>query len=118
VFVLLKPSAIYVLIGVTMLKRGWMTRYMPEDALEWVPDLAIAFGYVWAGLMFVSAAVNMIVALNSSVAGWVYFMSIYGTASKLGLFAIQYGIMRMVGMRRHRQVHLAVTAAGPACIPY
>jgi intracellular septation protein len=117
VFVLLKPSAIYVLTGAAMLKRGWMMRYMPPDALKWLPDMVIGFGYVWAGLMFVSAAVNVIVALNSSVAGWAVFMSIYGTASKLGLFALQYGLMKMVGIRRHRRSQAHPAAAEPALIP-
>ena len=28
-FVMMKPSIIYVIVGVVMLKPGWMTRYMP-----------------------------------------------------------------------------------------
>ncbi len=42
-----------------MLKPGWMTRYLPPEALEYVPDLGYAFGFVWAGLMFVSAVLNL-----------------------------------------------------------
>jgi len=116
VFVLLKPSVLYVLTGAAMLKRGWMMRYMPPRALEWLPDMVIGFGYVWAGLMFVSAAVNMIVALNSSVTGWAVFMSVYGTASKLGLFAFQYGLMKMVGSRRYRQSLAPAASVEPALV--
>ena len=32
--------------------------------------LAFAFGFVWAGLMFVSAAVNVVAALNLLGEGW------------------------------------------------
>ena len=53
-----------------MLKRGWMNRYLPPIALETVPDLAIGFGYVWAGLMFFSAALNLVLALSLSVTQW------------------------------------------------
>jgi intracellular septation protein A len=111
VFVLIKPSIFYGMTGFAMLKRGWMTRYMPPRALEFVPDMVIGFGYVWAGLMFVSAGVNMAVALTGSVTHWVYFMSIYGTASKLGLFGFQFGLMKLVGRRRYlRQTALPAAA--------
>ena len=35
-----------------MLKRGWMARYMPPVGLVWARDVVVAFGYVWALLMF------------------------------------------------------------------
>src|SRR5215469_26981 len=53
-FVMIKPSLIYLLVGWAMLKRGWMNHYLPPRALEFVPDLGVTFGYVWAGLMFFS----------------------------------------------------------------
>lgn len=43
-FVMLKPSVIYVIVGLVMLKRGWMTRYLPPIAQATVPDLAITLG--------------------------------------------------------------------------
>ncbi len=101
-FVMIKPSVIYAIVGVVMLKPGWMNRYLPPIALEVVPDIAVIFGYVWAGLMFFSAALNVIVALNFSVAAWAAFMSIYGIASKLLLFLIGFVTMRTIGRRRRR----------------
>src|SRR5664279_3758340 len=76
-FVMIKPSVIYLVVGVVMLKRGWMNRYLPPIAIELVPDIAVIFGYVWAGLMFFSAGLNLVVALNSSVVAWSAFMSIW-----------------------------------------
>ena len=101
-FVMVKPSLIYVIIGVVMLKRGWMNRYLPPVAQEIVPDIGVFFGFVWSLLMFVSAGVNIYVALNYSVVTWAAFMSVYGIASKLGLFLIQYSTMRFIGVRRRR----------------
>src|SRR6185503_10934518 len=103
VFVMLKPSVIYLLVGWAMLKRGWMIRYLPPRALEFVPDLAVTFGYVWAGLMFFSAALNLVLALNLSVTQWGLVMSIWGTASKFALFFFQYGVMKSIGRRRRHQ---------------
>ena len=60
-FVMVKPSVIYLIVGIVMLRPGWMNRYLPPVAIEIVPDIAVIFGYVWAGLMFFSAALNLLV---------------------------------------------------------
>jgi intracellular septation protein A len=100
---MIKPSVIYIIVGVVMLKRGWMNRYLPPVAIQLVPDIAVIFGYVWSGLMFFSAVLNVIVALNFSVVTWSVAMAIYGIASKAALFLIAYATMRIVGGRRYRQ---------------
>jgi intracellular septation protein len=110
-FIMVKPSIIYVIVGAVMLKPGWMNRYLPPEAQMYVPDLGFAFGFVWAGLMFLSAVLNLgAVLLHLDVVAWASFMSIWALASKLGLFLIQYGVMRFVGRRRYRVRE--ATAAG------
>jgi intracellular septation protein len=101
-FVMIKPSVIYLVVGVVMLKRGWMNRYLPPIAIELVPDIAVIFGYAWSGLMFVSAALNLVVALNFSVVTWSATMSIYGIASKAAMFLIGYAVMRTIARARYR----------------
>ncbi len=107
-FIMVKPSLIYIVIGLVMLKPGWMGRYMPPLAMEVMPDLVFIFGFMWAGLMFFSAALNVIVALNFSVAAWASFMSAYGIISKLGLFLTQYVTMRYIGVRRRAMPNLGL----------
>jgi intracellular septation protein len=111
-FVMIKPSVIYLIVGVVMLRRGWMNRYLPPVAIELVPDIAVIFGYAWSGLMFASAALNLIVALNFSVVTWSVTMSIYGIASKAAMFLIGYVVMRSIGAARHRR-----SQAGGAASP-
>jgi intracellular septation protein len=101
-FVMLQPSAVYLLTGAAMLKRGWMMRYLPPRAVEYVPDLGVGFGYVWAGLMFFSAALNLVLALRLSVTDWGAAIATWGIASKTGLFVTQYGVMKAIGRRRYR----------------
>jgi intracellular septation protein len=101
VFVMLKPSAIYLLVGCTMLRRGWMLRYMPPRAMEYVSDLAIRFGYVWAGLMIFSAALNLALALSLDVIAWGAAMTAWGITSKVTLFFGQYAVMKIVGRQRY-----------------
>ena len=102
VFVMLKPTVVYVVVGIVMLKRGWMNRYLPPIAQATVPDLGITFGYVWAGLMFFSAALNIVLALTLDAATWAAVKSTWAIASKLALFGIQYAVMKSTGMRRAR----------------
>ncbi len=109
-FVMIKPSVIYIIVGIVMLKPGWMNRYLPPIAIEVVPDIAVIFGFAWAGLMFFSAALNLIVALNFSVVTWSATMSIYAIVSKAVLFLIGYATMRTIGRRRR----LAQMAAAQA----
>src|ERR1700722_12202693 len=58
-FVMIKPSVIYLIVGIVMLKPGWINRYLPPIAIELVPDVAFIFGFIWAGLMFFSAVLNL-----------------------------------------------------------
>jgi intracellular septation protein len=110
-FVMLKPSLIYVVVGVVMLKRGWMNRYLPPIAQATVPDLAVKFGYVWAGLMFFSAALNIALALAFEPATWAAVKSAWAIGSKVGLFLIQYTVMKSTGVRRAKAA-MAAAAAG------
>jgi hypothetical protein len=97
-----KPSLISVVIGVVMLKPGWMNRYLPPIAQEVVPDVAFVFGYVWAALQFFSAGLNLVLALKLSPLAWSEFMSVYGLASTGVLFMVQFAAMRLIGGRRRR----------------
>lgn len=101
-YVMLQPTVIYLMVGWAMLKRGWMNRYLPPDALNYVPDLAIFFGYVWAGLMALSAFVNLGLALSLDVKAWGAAISAWGIASKAALFLVQYCTMKAIGRRRYR----------------
>src|SRR3569833_3204014 len=66
-FVLFKPSVIYAIVGALMLNAGWMVRYLPAVAKAVSADVATVVGYCWAGLMFLSAAVNALLAIACSV---------------------------------------------------
>jgi intracellular septation protein len=110
-FVMLKPTVIYCIVGAYMLRPGWMNRYLPPIAVAVVPDLAYVFGFVWAGLMFGSAALNIALALTLDPVTWATTMSIWGIASKLALFLIQYATMRTIGVRRGRAAASTPTAA-------
>jgi intracellular septation protein A len=108
-FVMLKPSVIYCIVGAYMLRPGWMNRYLPPIAVQTVADVAYVYGFVWAGLMFASAALNVVLALTLDPVTWSAAMSVWGIASKIVLFLIQYATMTMIGRRRGRAAAVSAT---------
>ena len=102
-FVMIKPTIVYLTVGAAMLQRGWMDRYIPPAAHGHIPErLILVFGYVWSGLMFLTAGLNIVFALALGHKAWLEFVGIFPLASKLGLFAIQYVTFRAVAIRSHR----------------
>jgi len=101
-FVLFNPSIFYVVVGIVMLKAGWMNRYLPAIARAVTSDVAVIVGFVWAGLMFLSAGVNAFVALAWSVPMWAMIMPIFGIVSKVTVFLAGFTAIRLTTVRRVR----------------
>ncbi|MGY4572341.1 septation protein IspZ [Bradyrhizobium sp. USDA 3256] len=101
-FVLFKPSVIYAIVGVVMLKPGWLNRYLPGIVQKVVPDVAVKVGYAWAALMFVSAGVNAFVALTCEITTWAVVMPIFGIVSKIVVFLGGFAALRLTARRRIR----------------
>ena len=94
-FLMAKPTIIYLIVATVMLKRGWMLRYMPPIAAGHGERMMIAYGYVWAGLMVLSAGLNLVFAI-AFPALWPLYKAVFPITSKLGLFAVQYLHIRAV----------------------
>jgi len=112
-FIMVKPTLIYIAIGIVMMRRGWMMRYIPQSAMADGADLILGFGYVWAGLMFFTAAANLVLALGDTKL-WIAFLAIFPAGSKIVLFFIQYAVMRVVITQRRRKAALAPALSGEA----
>jgi intracellular septation protein A len=99
-FVLAKPAIGHVAIGVIMLKRGWMLRYLPPIVTETIPEYATFAGYAWAALMFALAAGTIGVAMTGDMKLWTFYVTVVLIGAKLVAFAIQYLAFRLlVGSR-------------------
>jgi intracellular septation protein A len=99
---MIKPTVIYLTIGAAMLQRGWMERYIPPQGRALVPDrVFIGWGYVWAGMMFLTAVANLVIAVALGHRAWLVFVGAFPLASKLALFAVNYLHIRHVAMRNH-----------------
>lgn len=100
-FVMVKPTVIYAVIGAVMLQRGWQLRYVPAQAATRVElGVLIAWGYVWAGLMFVIAIANLAIALSMPLAVWAWCAAVLFPGLKIGLFALEYAVIRGQARRR------------------
>jgi intracellular septation protein A len=101
-FVLFKPSVIYAVVGVVMLRPGWMNRYLPAIARAVASDTATYVGFAWAGLMFISAALNAYLAVGEDMATWALVMTIFGISSKVTLAIAGFAAIRLTARRRIR----------------
>src|SRR5215468_9953937 len=106
-FVLAKPSIAHFAIGAIMLKRGWMLRYMPQIAVETIPDYIIFAGYAWAALMFAIGAGTIAVALTGDLKLWAFYVSFVAIGAKVLAFAIQYAAFRILVTGRIRAARAA-----------
>jgi intracellular septation protein A len=114
-FVMIKPTIVYLTIGAAMLQPGWMDRYMPPASKDYLPPrLIVAGGYVWSGLMFATAALNLLVAFTMDHKAWLAFIGVFPLASKLGLFALHYASFRFIALRNHRARDAMAAEAQPA----
>ena len=99
-FVLAKPAIGHFAIGLIMLKRGWMLRYMPPIVTQTIPEYVTAAGYVWAGLCFLLAAGTIGVAMTGDMKLWTFYVTVVLIGAKIALFAAQYVAFRvLVGSR-------------------
>ena len=113
-FMMAKPSVIYLVVGAAMLERGWMLPYIPPQGREHLDDsVMIGWGYVWSGLMFLTALLNGVFAVATSLAVWSLFVAVFPIASKLALFAVTYLSVRAQAIRnaRRKEAEAAALAA-------
>lgn len=102
-FIMVKPSIGFFAVGAIMLKKGWMSRYLPKIATDNLPaSVPNLWGYAWSALMFALCAANLVVAFLVGPKAWAWFISVVPTAAQLGMFALQYVSLRMLVLRNIR----------------
>ena len=116
-FVLAKPAIGHFAIGLIMLKRGWMLRYMPPIVTQTIPEYVTAAGYVWAGLCFLLAAGTIGVAMTGDMKLWTFYVTVVLIGAKIALFAVQYVAFRVLVGSRLRAAARACKAFSAKWIP-
>lgn len=99
-FIMVKPTILWLALGVVMLRRDWMAPYLPPIVTENLPDAKIVrAGYVYAALMFVLAVINLaIVAFERfgfcSAEFWAIYALIGPTVAQGVLLVVFYFCFR------------------------
>lgn len=100
-FVLMKVTIFYTTFGATMLKAGWMERYIPPIAVAHLPERLVAnFERAWAGLMLSTGALNLALAFTVDARTAATIMATLAIGSKVSLFAVQYLLFRHIARPR------------------
>ena len=102
-FIMVKPTVIHWAIGVVMLRRGWMARYLPPIVRDNVPaSVIVKLGYAWAGLMFLLGALNAFIAVTMSFQAWAWFITFGAIGAKVVAFLAQNWLLRSLVRRKLR----------------
>lgn len=113
-FIMAKPSVVHFAIGVVMLRRGWLARYMPDIVRQNVSEnVLIGSGYAWAALMFGLGLINLYIASRYSIDVWAWFISVYAVGAKVVAFLIQYAVIWVLIRRKLRAAAIAKSNAAP-----
>jgi intracellular septation protein len=107
-FIMFKPTAVQLILGAVMLRRGWMERYVPAEMRDAARPMLMAFGFVWGGLMFLLAALNVLLVVAAEPVTWARFHLFALPIAMIGLFLIQYACMRTAARSRLDYVGSAV----------
>jgi intracellular septation protein len=97
-FIMAKPSVVHFAVGMVMLRRGWLARYMPEFVKQNVPEnVLVGSGYAWAALY--------------SIDVWAWFISVYAVGAKMIAFLLQYAVIWVMIRRKLRAAAISKSTA-------
>jgi intracellular septation protein len=94
-FIMVKPTLLWLALGAVMLRRDWMAPYLPPIVTENLDDhLIVRSGQAYAALMFVLAAMNLVVAFAASQKFWSIYALAAPAAAQLALLTAFYFLFR------------------------
>ncbi len=104
-FIMVKPSLLWLALGVVMLRRDWMAPYLPPIVTEHLEDRHIVrAGYAYAALMFSLAVINVVVVKIASPNFWAAYALLGPTLAQ--------GVLLLAFYFRFRERILASMRAG------
>ena len=96
-YMLYKAALIYLAIGAAMLRPGWLSRYIPPVAAEYLPPAIITiFGHLWAALILGTGLMSLALTLTQPARTVALVMAIWAPTSKIMLLIGQYLVGRAI----------------------
>ncbi|NEW89402.1 intracellular septation protein [Rhodopseudomonas sp. WA056] len=105
-FMLIKPSIGHIAVGVLMLRRDWMARYVTPRIAAAIPDYVRVAGYLWAALMLLLGAGVIAAALTGDIKLWTFYVMVIAPAFKVVALAAQYLVFRAAIRSRSRAANV------------
>jgi intracellular septation protein A len=100
-YVLYKASIIYLVIGLAMLRSGWLLRYLPPIAEKYLSGRTIiGFGYMWSALLVGTGILSLILMQTEPARVVALIMGVWAPTSKLALLGGQYLAGRAIVRRK------------------
>lgn len=103
-FIMIKPTLLWLALGVVLLRRDWMAPYLPPIVTENLDDhLIVRAGYAYATLMFTLAVMNLIVAFWAGAKIWSVYALVAPAVSQWSLLITFYFLFRKRIAERMRE---------------
>jgi len=94
-FIMIKPSLLWLALGIVMLRRDWMAPYLPPIITEHLEERhIIRAGYAYAFLMFNLAVINVVVVKLASPNFWAAYALLGPTLAQGLLLVVFYYCFR------------------------
>lgn len=111
-FIMMKPSLLWLALGVVMLRRDWMEPYLPPLVTDNLDNhLIVRAGYAYSALMFTLAVMNVVVAFAASAKFWSVYALIGPAVAQVALLIGLYLLFRKQIDARARARAAAAQAA-------
>ena len=103
-FIMLKPTLLWLALGVVLLRRDWMAPYLPPIVTDNLDDrLIVRAGYAFAVLMFALSVLNFVVAFTMSPKFWAIYALVAPAIALPALLGTLYFLFRKEIAARMRE---------------
>ena len=105
-FIMIKPSLLWLALGVVMLRRVWVAPYLPPIVTENLDDhLIVRAGNIYAALMFSLSVANILVVWLATPKFWAVYALLGPTLAQAALLTVFYFCFRKQITERIRERH-------------
>jgi intracellular septation protein A len=111
-FIMIKPTLLWLALGIVLLRRDWMAPYLPPIVTENLDDhLIVRAGYAYAALMFTLAVMNLVVAFGAGAKFWSIYALVAPAVAQWSLLITFYFCFRKrIAERMRERAEAAQTA--------
>jgi intracellular septation protein len=113
-FIMIKPALLELCMGIAMLRREWIKKYLSPSTIKHLPpSMIVSAGYTYAVAMFALAIANATFAFNATQETWAVFNGVAPPLVLALTSAVLYTLCRrLVRTSMRRAGELRTVASG------